>query len=256
MNSSHLIYRAILIQRGCKFSRKKRLCTQVFSSFFAIITLRLIGIDYESWPKIKVSGSANYRGAKSSPASWRKGRGGRRSKEEEEEEEENDVTVHGATIFLKPLVSSTSSVQSSPAENTITVPDPFQQSSSLCVPFESEGKVPLLALLPTSILHHHPPTHASTGLSLSLRYPFQGSPSRKTGAGREIRKGGGGEIVVTRFVNTPFKRGSEILVRIFSLTQEGKKKRNKKTDERKKERKKEEKTKGKKETKKEKKRRK
>lgn len=191
MNSSHLIYRAILIQRGCKFSRKKRLCTQVFPSFFAIITLRLIGIDYESWPKIKVSGSANYRGAKSSPASWRKGRGGRRSKEEEEEEEENDVTVHGATIFLKPLVSSTSSVQSSPAENTITVPDPFQQSSSLCVPFESEGKVPLLALLPTSILHHHPPTHACTGLSLSLRYPFQGSPSRKTGAGREIRKGGG-----------------------------------------------------------------
>lgn len=48
----------------------------MFPSFFAIITLRLIGIDYESWPKTKVSGSANYRGAKSSPASWRKGRGG------------------------------------------------------------------------------------------------------------------------------------------------------------------------------------
>lgn len=58
-------------ERVVNFQEKtERLCTQVFLP--AITTFRLIAIDYESWPKTKVSGSANYRGAKSPPASWRK----------------------------------------------------------------------------------------------------------------------------------------------------------------------------------------
>lgn len=179
MNSLHLITRgSTLIQweRVVNFQEKNgedvRRCffLLLLPSSSPITTFRLIAIDYESWPRRqKYQGSANYRRAKSSPASWRKERGRRSKKEDEEEEEEKEWRNGSWSDNFSQTVSSTS-VQSSPAENTITVPDPFQQSSSLCVPFES-----LLSLSrhPFIIIFPPTPVRVSSSLSLSLRHPFE-----------------------------------------------------------------------------------
>lgn len=166
MNSLHLITRgSTLIQweRVVNFQEKNgedvRRCffLLLLPSSSPITTFRLIAIDYESWPRRqKYQGSANYRRAKSSPASWRKERERRRRRRK------NDVTVHGATIFLK------QSLQPLFNPRLQKIQSLSQIRSSKVHPFVYRSKA--FSLFPDihSSSSSHPRLYGSLPLSLSL----------------------------------------------------------------------------------------